>query len=277
MKRIISLILAVLMILSLVACGKNMEPSWQEQYDLGVRYLSKGNYEEAIIAFEAAIEIEPKREEAYVGLADAYIGIGDYEKAKEVLKDALVEVDSPASIEEKLLELEEMILEDSPQIGNDEYYLQVEEDGVSASAEFLDVQVHDSRTATITVSGVLMQSDYLTNQSTSAENMAEYHWCVEMYGDQDPYSVSTSWWAFDPGFEEIMTVTDMQHSLWWYDGDSWPCIGDAMMDYAEESISWTFTVPEDYLFDFAKINRYEVKITDISQGIYLTRTYTLDR
>ena len=31
---------------------------WQEQYDLGVQYLSKGTYEEAIIVFAAAIEIE---------------------------------------------------------------------------------------------------------------------------------------------------------------------------------------------------------------------------
>lgn len=85
MKRIISLILAVLMILSLVACGKNMEPSWQEQYDLGVRYLSEGNYEEAIIAFTAAIEIDPKREEAYVGLADVYYATGDTAKAEEIL------------------------------------------------------------------------------------------------------------------------------------------------------------------------------------------------
>lgn len=40
---------------------------------MGVRYLSEGNYEEAIIAFTAAIEIDPKRAEAYVGRGDAYV------------------------------------------------------------------------------------------------------------------------------------------------------------------------------------------------------------
>lgn len=34
-------------------------PSWQEQYDFAVRYLSGGNYEETIITFTDAIEIDP--------------------------------------------------------------------------------------------------------------------------------------------------------------------------------------------------------------------------
>ena len=39
-----------------------------------MKYLSEGSYEEAIIAFTAAIEIDPKRPEAYVGRGDAYVG-----------------------------------------------------------------------------------------------------------------------------------------------------------------------------------------------------------
>jgi len=65
--------------LNLCACGQKV-PSWQEQYDLGVRYLSEGNYEEAIIAFTAAIEIDPKQAPAYVGRGDAYIGAGETEE-----------------------------------------------------------------------------------------------------------------------------------------------------------------------------------------------------
>ena len=47
-------------------------PSWQTQYDLGVRYLSEGNYEEAILAFTAAIEIDPKNAEVYEQRGNAY-------------------------------------------------------------------------------------------------------------------------------------------------------------------------------------------------------------
>ena len=86
MKRIqisAAAILAVFCLL-LSACGQNA-PTWQEQYDLGVRYLSEGNYEEAIIAFNAAIEIDPKRAEAYLSLAETYVSLDDPERAAEIL------------------------------------------------------------------------------------------------------------------------------------------------------------------------------------------------
>ena len=90
MKRTVSLLLALVLMLTLCGCGqKGSALSWQEQYDLGVRYLSDGNYEEAIIAFTAAIEIDPKRSEAYFGLADAYTGAGDLDAARKALEDGL--------------------------------------------------------------------------------------------------------------------------------------------------------------------------------------------
>ena len=110
-QRVFSAILAVFMLCSITACGQKAEtsgadaPTWQEQYDLGIRYLSEGNYQEAIIAFTAAIEIDPKRAEAYVSLADTYLEMGDTERANAVLQDALGQVNDPASIEEKLAAL----------------------------------------------------------------------------------------------------------------------------------------------------------------------------
>jgi len=100
MKKAIAVSLACILLLGLCACGQKQEAigeavqeteapaalTWQEQYDLGIRYLSEGNYQEAIIAFSAAIEIDPKRAELYEALADAYIGIGDTDKAQEALE-----------------------------------------------------------------------------------------------------------------------------------------------------------------------------------------------
>ena len=77
-------------------------PTWQEQYDLGMRYLSEGKYAEAILAFTAAIEIDPKRSEAYVGLADSYIGMGDPDQAKEILQACLDVVDNSELVNEYL-------------------------------------------------------------------------------------------------------------------------------------------------------------------------------
>ena len=94
MRRTVSLLLALVLLLALCACGKKDTGaagvgSWQDQYDLGVRYLSDGNYEEAIIAFTAAIKIDSKRPEAYLGLADAYTGAGDLDAARKALEDGL--------------------------------------------------------------------------------------------------------------------------------------------------------------------------------------------
>lgn len=75
MKRRISGLIAAVLRLRLCACG-DPAPTWQERYDLGMRYLPEGNYEEAIIAFTAAIEIDPKQVSAYVDRGDAYVGQG---------------------------------------------------------------------------------------------------------------------------------------------------------------------------------------------------------
>lgn len=48
MKILGALVLALLLVACTVMDGGGGD-SWQEQYDLGVRYLSEGNYEEAII------------------------------------------------------------------------------------------------------------------------------------------------------------------------------------------------------------------------------------
>ena len=88
MRRMMSWFLTLALVLGLCACGQNAQATWQEQYDLGVRYLSEGNYEEAIVAFTAAIEIDPNRKEAYNGLADAYLALEDYTSVAAVWEGA---------------------------------------------------------------------------------------------------------------------------------------------------------------------------------------------
>lgn len=105
MKRISSLFLTFALVLSLCACGQKA-PTWQEQYDLGVHYLSEGNYEEAIIAFTAAIEIDPKQPDAYFGLADVYIAQGNVDTAREVLEEGQIKTGDEA-FQNRLKELED--------------------------------------------------------------------------------------------------------------------------------------------------------------------------
>lgn len=101
--------LGLLLILSmLMLCGCTKQSRWQEQYDLGMQYLEEGNYDEAIVAFAAAIEVDEKRPEAYAGLSEAYEKIGDYEQTQNILKMG-VEATGSEDLKERLVNIAEAL------------------------------------------------------------------------------------------------------------------------------------------------------------------------
>ena len=67
---VIAVIVMVNLIMALLPADKE---SWQEQYDLGQQYLLELDYEQAIVAFTAAIEIDENNAQAYVARAEAYL------------------------------------------------------------------------------------------------------------------------------------------------------------------------------------------------------------
>jgi tetratricopeptide (TPR) repeat protein len=92
---LLALSIATLLILlsgsAIVFASFNRKGSIGDKMELGVRYLLEGDYEEAILAYTAAIEIDPRSVEAYMGRADAYVklekydeAIADYEQALEI-------------------------------------------------------------------------------------------------------------------------------------------------------------------------------------------------
>lgn len=295
--------------------GAGTNSTWQEQYDLGMRYLTEENYAEAIIAFTAAIELDPKQALAYVGrgqayifsgetegnltasqtdfetalaldetipdawlgLADIFIRQGDYEKALEILQRGSSSTGGDKTIAEKIKEIEAFAKDSDAQYETEKYDFETEvvPDGLNVDAENLTVRVRDARSATITISGLSMKDSYLTNLSTSRENMAEFHWGVNMYGDQGGYSVSTSSWSSAPGEMITKSPNEMQKTVWVLEGNSFNYIGIAQMSYTSTSMTWSFTVPEEYPFDFADISRYEVFIEDVSLDMSIRRVYTL--
>ena len=70
MKRILTTFLAILL-LCLAACQRT--PTWEEEYERGMKLLSDGSYTQAVIAFTAAIAIDPKQAPAYAGRGEAYM------------------------------------------------------------------------------------------------------------------------------------------------------------------------------------------------------------
>ena len=84
-KKYISVAVCLYLLLVLAACQK--QSVWQEQYDLGMKYLTESNYEEAILAFTAAIEIDPNNIDSYIYLIQAQLVSGDIEGAEETRKN----------------------------------------------------------------------------------------------------------------------------------------------------------------------------------------------
>lgn len=58
------------------------------------KYTAGGNYEDAIVAYENAIEVIPDNDEAYIGLADLYLEQGRTSEAKITLKTGYIRTDS---------------------------------------------------------------------------------------------------------------------------------------------------------------------------------------
>ena len=82
-KRKIGLLL--LLIVFLAACSNK----YKEAYSAGLKYLDEGNYEQAILSFTEAIEIDDKKQDAYLGRANAYMNSGRETEAIQDIESAL--------------------------------------------------------------------------------------------------------------------------------------------------------------------------------------------
>ena len=81
------LVLAVMFVVFglLTGCGKSVEKQIAEQLEVGNKYLTESDYEQAIVAFNKVIELDPKQVIAYEKLADSYIDLDKKEEAVDIL------------------------------------------------------------------------------------------------------------------------------------------------------------------------------------------------
>ena len=75
------LALILLAIISMTACTSHAK-SVTEKIELGQKYLTELNYAEAVASFTEAIGLNPESIPAYMGRAQAYVGLKQYDDAK---------------------------------------------------------------------------------------------------------------------------------------------------------------------------------------------------
>ena len=87
-----AVIIGVVLLLCLMGAGifamtaNSAEKKLADQLDLGRKYLDELDYERAIVAYGAAINIDPMNVEAYLGMAEAYEAMGDLDMALQILE-----------------------------------------------------------------------------------------------------------------------------------------------------------------------------------------------
>ena len=70
----------------------------QKQLDLGQKYLTEMDYENAILAYQAAIQMNPKAEGGYLGLAGVYDTMADNSVAAEDPKEAVAYLEKAVDV-----------------------------------------------------------------------------------------------------------------------------------------------------------------------------------
>ena len=90
-KKVITIVgiavaLILVVVIGVILASSNSGKKLQEQLDLGNKYLDEMDYERALVAFNAVLEIDPRNADAYLGIVEAYVGMGDMEKALEAAR-----------------------------------------------------------------------------------------------------------------------------------------------------------------------------------------------
>ena len=97
-KVIIAFVAALVLLVAVgVALATNLgqeKIDIAEQLSLGEKYLHDMDYEKAILAFNKVIKVDPMNPRGYTGAAEAYVGLGETEKAIDILKKGLLLMDN---------------------------------------------------------------------------------------------------------------------------------------------------------------------------------------
>ena len=82
-RKLLQLVAAVLLaVMLLTACASGASKA-ADKIELGQKDLTELNYTEAVASFTEAIRLDPDNIQAYMGRAEAYLALGEYEKALE--------------------------------------------------------------------------------------------------------------------------------------------------------------------------------------------------
>ncbi len=236
MKKLLSLILAIVLTITLfTSCAEPAEALTSVYLNLGEKYLTDLNYEEAIVYFNKVIEVEPKNARAYLGSAEAYVAMGDIDSAIAILEQGIEVVDDPTELEAMLAEL----------LGEDEAEAEdeiVPDEVVTDDTVPEDEEVVEEVTAELVY---VTSAVYYYNSDGSVISQETYEY--DENGNLIKYVLPSGYWEeYEYDASGLMTkqtryVTD--GSVWWWDDFEYDTYGNVSkviesMDYDSEIITF---------------------------------------
>lgn len=103
MKRVLIRTISIVLLLSLLtSCATGGSESVLDLLDMGEKYLLEGNYEKAVLLFLKVIKLDPLNPRGYTGSVEAYLALGETEKALAILTKGAEALPENASIQELL-------------------------------------------------------------------------------------------------------------------------------------------------------------------------------
>lgn len=96
---------AAMLIALLVGIGIYNTPTNRvsRHLELANKYLEEMDYEQAVVEFAKVIEIEPMNVDAYLGKAEAYIGLENYDMAIKTLEEGFLATQEEGRVKENLI------------------------------------------------------------------------------------------------------------------------------------------------------------------------------
>lgn len=101
---IAALVVIILAIIITILVLGSSDRKYAKQLALGDKYFSELDYDNAILAYKEAIQINPRKGDAYLGLANVYIELNNMQEAERVLTEGYA-----ASEDERLMTLLERL------------------------------------------------------------------------------------------------------------------------------------------------------------------------
>lgn len=82
-------LIACLLLAALTGCSRDPNARKQKYFDSGEKYFAQGKYREAVIQFSNSVQIDPRFAQGHAELAQAYLKLGDTQRAYNELSRTL--------------------------------------------------------------------------------------------------------------------------------------------------------------------------------------------